>query len=94
MKNSFIIPHGVRAWFNVCWHMLKHVKANDMIMIQMVAFGSFFLCLFHLHYSKECVYKSTIHIAKISRKVQRTSHYVGKTSLVLCVQKIKFWTML
>jgi len=59
-----------------------------------VAFASFFLCLFHLHYSKECVYKSTIHIVKIGRKVQRTSHYVGKTSLILCRQKIKCWTML
>jgi hypothetical protein len=31
LKSSFIVPHGVGTRFNVCWHMLKHVRTNDII---------------------------------------------------------------
>ncbi len=36
-----------------------------------VTFASIFLCLFHLDYLKEYVYKNIIHIARISREIQK-----------------------
>jgi hypothetical protein len=59
MKNSFIIPRGVGVWFNVCWHMLKHVKANDMII------------RLHLHHFA-CAYFIYIIQRNVCRKVQFT----------------------
>ncbi len=48
-KSSFIIPHGVGMRFNVCWHMLKHLKANDIII--KLDLRQFLECLFCYHYS-------------------------------------------
>jgi len=49
-KSSFIIPHGVGMRPNVCWHMLKHLKANDIII--KLDLCQFLECLFCYHYSR------------------------------------------
>jgi len=69
-----IIHYPMWSWdkllrFNIHWHKIKHVKTNDMIITCCICIN--FLCISHLHYSKEYMYKNTINHARVSRKVQR-----------------------
>jgi hypothetical protein len=50
-----------------------HVKAcENQWYDNKVVFASNFLCIFHLHYLEEYVYKSTIDLVKIIKEIQKT----------------------
>jgi hypothetical protein len=73
---EIFIHYPMWSWDEV-QYLLVHGKAcGNQWYDSKVAFASIFLCIFHLHYSKEYVYKSTINLAKIIFK--NSKDYVGK----------------